>query len=35
MADLIIPQNVHLLKKAEDFIEFINGISAEYVRNCR
>jgi hypothetical protein len=35
MADLKIPQNVHLLKKAEDFIEFINGISAEYVRSCK
>ncbi len=35
MADLNIPQNVHLLKKAEEFIEFINGISAEYVRKSK
>lgn len=35
MADLNIPVNVRLLKKAEEFIEFINGISADYVRNVK
>jgi len=35
MADLNIPVNVRLLKKAEDFIEFINGISADFVRNVK
>lgn len=33
ISDADIPSNVHLLKKANEFIEFINGISAEYLRN--
>ena len=32
-SDAKIPSNVHLLKKPDDFINFINGISAEFVRN--
>ena len=32
-SDAKIPSNVHVLKKPDDFINFINGISAEFVRN--
>ncbi|MFZ4796793.1 MAG: MerR family transcriptional regulator [Bacteroidia bacterium] len=35
ISDAIIPPNVHILKKADDFINFINGISVEFVRNCK
>ena len=32
VSDAHIPTNVHILKKADEFINFINGISVEYLR---
>jgi DNA-binding transcriptional MerR regulator/methylmalonyl-CoA mutase cobalamin-binding subunit len=33
ISDAQIPANVNLMKKADDFINFINGISVDFVRN--
>lgn len=33
ISDVQIPANVNLMKKADDFINFINGISVDFVRN--
>jgi len=33
ISDAIVPSNVYVLKKPDDFINFINGISVEFVRN--
>jgi hypothetical protein len=35
ISDAIVPSNVHVLKKADEFINFINGISADKLRECK
>ncbi len=32
IADLTLPNNVHLIKKIDDFLDFINGLSIEHLR---
>jgi methanogenic corrinoid protein MtbC1 len=35
ISDAIIPSNVQILKKADEFISFINGISADKLMECK
>lgn len=32
IADLTLPANVHLIKKVDDFLDFVNGLSIEHLR---
>jgi len=35
VSDAFVPSNVQILKKADEFISFINGISADKLRECK